>query len=87
MTILAAASAGCFALSLTSVAVAEGMKKPEPKLSLAELASDKTTRYIIIFKEPVATMNVDGSAKRAEFSTLRAQQVLQKANVNALSHL
>lgn len=86
-TILAAASAGCFALSLTSVAVADGMKKPEPKLSLAELASDKTTRYIIKFKEPVATMSVDGSAKRAEFSTLRAQQVLQKANVNALSHL
>ena len=86
-TVLAAASAGCFALSLTSVAVADGMKKPEPKLSLAELADNKATRYIVKFKEPVATMGVDGRSQRAQFSTAKAQQVLQKVNVNALSHL
>lgn len=86
-TMLAAASAGCFALSLTSVAVAEGVKKPEAKLSLAELAETKPTRYIVKFKEPVATMGADGRSQRPEFSVARAQQALQKANVNALSHL
>ncbi|MBZ9610584.1 S8 family serine peptidase [Rheinheimera maricola] len=86
-TILAAASAGCFALSLTSVAVAEGVKKPELKLSQAELRDNKTTRYIVKFKEPVAKTTVDGRNPRAEFSASRAQQVLQKVNVNALSHL
>ncbi|GAB57531.1 S8 family serine peptidase [Rheinheimera nanhaiensis] len=86
-TVLAAASAGCFALSLTSVAVAEGVKKPEAKLSLAELAETKATRYIVKFKEPVATMGADGRSQRPEFSVARAQQALQKANVQALSHL
>lgn len=90
-TILAVASAGCFALSLTSVAVAEGIKKAEPaterEFSLAELTEDKSNRYIIKFKEPVAQMSATGTEQRAEFSVQRAQQVLQKANVNALSHL
>jgi serine protease len=86
-TMLAAASVGCFALSLTSVAVAEGVKKSEPKLSLSELTEDKTTRYIIKFKQPATQQTADGKTLRAAFSAGKAQMVLQKANVNALSHL
>jgi serine protease len=86
-TMLAAASVGCFALSLTSVAVAEGVKKAEPKLSLSELKEDKATRYIIKFKEAAAQQSAEGKTERAAFSTSKAQTVLQKANVNALSHL
>ena len=86
-TVLAAMSVGCFALSLTSVAVAEGVKKPEPKASLSELKEDKATRYIIKFKEPAAVMSADGKSQRPDFSIAKAQTVLQKANVNALSHL
>ena len=86
-TILAAASVGCFALSLTSVAVAEGIKKAEPKLSLAEQADDKAVQYIVKFKQPVAQMATDGKSVPVAFSSLKAQGVLKKANANALSHL
>ncbi|HEX5792316.1 MAG TPA: S8 family serine peptidase [Rheinheimera sp.] len=86
-TMLAVASASCFALSLTSVAVAEGIKKSEPKLSLSELVEDKTNRYIIKYKDPVAQLSTDGSTDVAAFSVARVQQTLQKANVTALSHL
>ncbi|MDX1392681.1 MAG: S8 family serine peptidase, partial [Rheinheimera sp.] len=86
-TMLAAASVGCFALSLSSAAVAQGIKKSDAKLSQAELKETKTTRYIIKFKQPAAQQLADGKTERAAFSVAKAQSVLQKANAHALSHL
>ncbi len=86
-TLLAVATAGCFALSLTSVAVAEGIKKTEPALSLAALNDDSAVQYIVKFKDPVAQQSAAGKAETVAFSALRAQNVLKKADIKALSHL
>ncbi|MEH8020557.1 S8 family serine peptidase [Rheinheimera metallidurans] len=87
-TMLAAVSAGCFALSLTSVAVAEGMKSPEILINLSDLVEVEPTQYIIKFKEPAAQLSADTNAKElASLSIARATQALQKVNVQAISHL
>ncbi|MDP5136364.1 S8 family serine peptidase [Rheinheimera baltica] len=89
-TLLALASASCFTLSFTSVAVAEGLNIAEQAITLPALLEETSDRYIIKFKNPAAQelMSTDGTAANvAEFSALRAQQTLQKANVSALKHL
>ncbi len=86
-TVLAVATAGCFALSLTSVAVAGGLKKTDPGLELAELNDDSTLQYIIKFKDDTLQKSAGGNAQPAVFSSLRAESVLKKASIKALSHL
>lgn len=84
---LTALSAGCFALSLTSVAVAAGIQKTEPAQNLSALSDETTNRYIIKYKDQVALSADSSTTSTATFSVARAQQALQKANVTALSHL
>lgn len=90
-TVLTTLSAGCFALSLTSVAVADGLKTLDPAVdsgvSLIDISEDKTKRYIVKFKETQAQVSLGGKKQSTEFSAQQAQNVLQKVNANALSHL
>lgn len=86
-TLLAVASAGCFALSLTSVAVAGGLKKTDPDLDLSQLNDDTTEQFIIKFKDDVIQKSADGKAGQGLGSSLRADKVLAKASIKALAHL
>ncbi|GAB2923559.1 S8 family serine peptidase [Rheinheimera gaetbuli] len=86
-TLLAIASAGCFALSLTSVAVAEGMKKTDPGLDLLQLNDDTTEQFIIKFKDETTQKSADGQSGQSLVSSLRANKVLAKASIKALAHL
>lgn len=87
-SLLAVTSLGCFALTLTSVAVAEGIKKTEPeRLTLAQLSDDSTTQYIIKFKDEAVSLQEKGKTGPGGFSAQQAQNVLNKASIRALSHL
>ncbi|MBU1308224.1 MAG: S8 family serine peptidase [Gammaproteobacteria bacterium] len=86
-TLLAVASAGCFALSLTSVAVAAGIKKSDPAVDIAALNDDSETQYIIKYKDEIIQKSAGDKAEPVLFSTLKAEGVLRKASIKALSHL
>ena len=82
---LAVATAGCFALSLTSIAVAESFN--DTNNDNYDLQDDSVQRYIIKYKaqQTLPLLGVDADA--TSFAMSRAQQTLQKANVTALKHL
>lgn len=86
-TLLAVASAGCFALSLTSVAVAAGIKKSDPAVDIAAFNDDSETQYIIKYKDETIQKSAGDKAEPVLFSTLKAESVLRKASIKALSHL
>ncbi|WP_019676590.1 S8 family serine peptidase [Arsukibacterium perlucidum] len=65
----------CFALSLTSQAVAETLVD----------ASDDSGRYIIKFKPTAAVMSSNNG--QSEFNTQQAESVLRGHRVNAMMHL
>ena len=86
-TLLAVASAGCFALSLTSVAVAGSLKKTDPSVDLSALNDESTVQYIIKFKDEAIQKSVGDNAGQTLRSSLRADNILAKASIKALAHL
>lgn len=90
-SILTVASASCFALSLTSVAIAQGIKKTEPAVqqqnSIADLKDNTAKRYIIKFKQASAQTSLLSAKDRASVAAQQAQHVLGQMNITALSHL
>ena len=88
-TLLAAASVGCFSLSVTAVAVAQNLNLQDPSTEPALSATDNTSnRYIVKFKPTGAENSADLSqANAAATFASRAQRVLQTQRVQALKHL
>lgn len=90
ITILAVASAGCFALSMTSVAVAQGIKKTdvtELQSDITLLAQDTSKRYIVKFKHPASGVDISTAKQQADFTAQQAQVVFSQLNIRPLSHM
>lgn len=74
-TLLALSVSSCFALTLTTPAIADSLVDD----------GDKSSRYIIKFKPTAAVMNSNNG--QSEFSTQQAETVLRGHQVAALMHL
>ena len=90
--VLLLGTAGCFALSLTSVAVAAAVDTGPEFVTAADVAAidpsdDSTTRYIVKYKDGTTSTLQSGAQAVSAFSEQRAETLARKYKGKVVKHL